>query len=217
MTRNGKIFAGLAAAGVLLAGSAAAIANRHGGWHHRGHHGMGGAMMGLPFGGRVCSGNLAEKVDYMAVRIEHRVKPTDAQKPAFEELKTAMKAAAGKVAAACPAQPAAMADGQGPAGKPAAKELPARLAETETQLAAALDAVRTVRPVAEKFYASLDEAQKKAVSEMGRGGGRKWGHHHRWNRDDRGPGRGDDRGRGPGAGPGTGPGSNDTRPDEQMQ
>ena len=183
MTRNGKILTGLGIAAVLIAGSAAAIAHRDGGWRHHGHHGWGGphmGMMGGPLGGRICSGNLAEKADHMAVRIEHRVKPTDAQKPAFEDLKTALRTAAGKVQAACPAAPAPAAEGADAAAKPAIKDPTVRLAETEAQLAAALEAIKTVRPAAEKFYAALDETQKKAVSEMGMGGKRKWGGgHHR--------------------------------------
>lgn len=191
MTRKGKVFAGAA---VLLAlGSAAAVAHRHGGWHHRGHHGWGGLQMGGsgPIG-RVCRGDLAEKADHMLVRIEHRVKPTDAQKPAFEELKTAMKSAAAKVEASCPTPPARTAEGSDQ--KPSRKEITARLAETEVQLAAVLDGLKIVRPAAEKFYASLDDAQKEAVSFMGRGKHGKWGMHHHRRGEGRGPGRMMDRG-----------------------
>lgn len=183
MNRNGKILAGAA---VLLAlGSAAAVAHRQGGWHGKGHHGMGGMHMG--FGGpmgRFCKGDLAERTDYMLVRIEHRVKPTDAQKPGFEEFKSAMKAAAAKVAAACPAAPQAAATDTGEdksERKRVRKELPERLADTEAQLTAALDALKTVRPAAEKLYATLDQAQKDTVSKMGmrgkhmRGDRKSWG------------------------------------------
>ena len=37
------------------------------------------------------------KADHMLVRIEHRVKPTDDQKAAFDEFKTAARSAAGKL------------------------------------------------------------------------------------------------------------------------
>jgi hypothetical protein len=134
-------------------------------------------------GGRFCSGNGAEMADHLLVRIEHKVKPTEAQKPAFEELKSAVKAAAGKVQQACPAQPA-----QAPGDPPAAPVSPLeRLADAETLTAATLEAIKTVRPAAEKFYATLDDGQKKKLSE-------RWSHWRdgRWGRY---------RGHGPDGGP----------------
>lgn len=176
MTRNGKILAG--AAVILTLGSAAAVAHRHGGWHHKGHHGWGGphGMMGLA--GPLCRGNPAEKADLMMVRLEYKVNLTDAQKPTFNELKTAVKTASTKVAAACPPRPEPTADGD---ANPAPKDITARLADTEAQLAAALEGMKIIRPAAEKLYASLDDAQKKAVSEIGMGRRGHWGRHHdRW-------------------------------------
>jgi hypothetical protein len=175
MTRNGKVLAGAAA--VLALGSAAALAHRYGGGHPGQHHGWRGAPGILGLAGPLCRGNATEKADLMLVRLEYRLKPTDAQKPAFDELKSAVKSAAGKVAAACPAksQPTASdAKDQGPA----TRDITARLADAEAQLTAALDGLKTVRPAAEKLYASLDEAQKKAVSEFGMGGHAKGGRHH---------------------------------------
>ncbi len=171
MTRNGKIALAVAAVALTL-GAAGAIAKRHHHWgqgHHHGHH------MGYGFGGplaAICRGDASEMADHMLVRIEHRVKPTDAQKPVFDELKTTVKAAAGKMAAACPTEPAPAAD-----GKPVRKAPPERLADTESGLTAALDAVRIVRPVADKFYAALTDDQKTILSEMGSRGKR--GHHDR--------------------------------------
>jgi hypothetical protein len=188
MTRNGKILAG--AAVILTLGSAAAVAHRHGGWHHKGHHGWGGphGMMGLA--GPLCRGNAAEKADLMMVRLEYKVNPTDAQKPAFDELKMAVKTAAAKVAAVCPPRPEPTADG---GTKPAPKDITARLADTEAQLAAAIEGMKIIRPAAEKLYASLDDEQKKAVSEIGMGKrGHRGPHHDRWEErggDRDGPGR----------------------------
>ena len=197
MKRNGKILAG--AAVLIAVGSAAAVANRHGGWHHGGHHGWGGPHKGgmAPFG-RLCHGDVAEKADHILVRIEHRVKRTEAQKPAFDELKAAMKNAAAKVSESCPKLPAATAEGDNKDQRPARKPITERLAETEAQLAAVLEGLKVVRPAAEKFYASLDDAQKEAVSHMGRGKHGKWGKH----RHHRGEGRGPMRDRMPGRGPG---------------
>jgi hypothetical protein len=208
MTRNGKILAG--AAVILTLGSAAAIAHRHGGGHHKGHHGWGGphGMMGLA--GPLCRGNAAEKADLMMVRLQYKVNPTDAQKPAFEELKTAVKSAAEKVAAACPPKPEPAADGAKPE-RPAPKEITARLADTEAQLAAALEGVKIVRPAAEKLYATLDDAQKKAVSEIGMGKRGKWGkHHERWEKRGRDGGPDGERG-----GPGGGPAGDDGTPERE--
>jgi hypothetical protein len=179
MTRNGKVLA--AAAVVLTLGSVAALAHRHGGNHER-HHGWGGAPGMFGLAGPVCRGNPAEMADLMMVRLEYRVKPTEAQKPAFQELKTAMKSAADIVAAACPAKPSQTAERKDqPAPR---KDVTARLADTEAQLAAALEGVRLVRPAAEKLYALLDEAQKNAVSEFRFGRHAKWHRQHgRWGRD----------------------------------
>lgn len=177
MTRNGKLLAGAAA--ILTLGSAAAVASRHSGWHHNGHHGWGGSQGIMGLAGPLCRENPAERADLMMVRLQYKVNPTDAQKPAFDELKSAVKTAAAKVAAACPAK-AEPAQGTDRMSTP--KDITARLAETEAQLAAALDGVKTIRPAAERLYASLDEAQKKAVSEIGLGRHGKWHHrgHHRW-------------------------------------
>ncbi len=161
MTRTMTI--ALSVAALTAVGAAGAVAHRYQhdgpGWgHHDRHFGIMGPM------GALCRGNGAEMADHMLVRIEHRVKPTEAQKPSFEELRTTLAAAAAKIEAACPPPPAKTADGEFTPKPPTE-----RLAEAETSLAATLDAVRTVRPVADKFYATLDDAQKKAFTEMGPG------------------------------------------------
>ena len=61
--------------------------------------------------GAVCSGNGAEMADHILVSIEYKVKPTDAQKPAFEELKSAARAAAAKAKTACPPERVKSAEG----------------------------------------------------------------------------------------------------------
>lgn len=213
MTRNGKIIAG--AAVILTLGSAAAVAHRHGGWHHRGHHGWGGpqGMMGPV--GRLCRGNPAEKADLMLVRLEYKVNPTDAQKPALEELKTAVRSAAQKIAAACPRTEPSSAENDAEPGRSAPKEITARLADAEAQLTAVLEGLKVVRPAAEKLYATLDEAQKKAVSEMGRGKHGRWGRMHgHWDRRDGERGPPESRG-GPGGGPERGGPPDDGTPERE--
>lgn len=200
MTRNKKFFIGGIALAAIAAGGIAASAARGGFGHHGGRMGgMGGGMMGA-----VCKGDAAEMADHMLVRIEHKVKPTDAQKPAFDELKAAAKAAAAKAKAGCPAARVQAADGT----RPAPKSPTERLAVMETALAAQLDAVRTVRPAAEKFYASLTEEQKKAFSVRERG----MGGMHRGGGDGEGRGMHGGRGHGGWRGDRGGDGAGDMTP-----
>ena len=199
MTRNTKYLIGGIALAALTAGGIAASAHRgDGGWGH--HHG--GGKMGMM--GAVCGGNAAEMADHMLVRLEYKVKPTDAQKPAFEELKAAAKAAAAKAKAGCPAEPVRAADG----AKPAPKAPTEKLAMMEAKLAAELDAVRTVRPAADKFYATLSDDQKKALTER-EGGWQHRGEQGGGDRGDRGGrghhGRGGERGGERGDAPGAAP------------
>lgn len=165
MTRNRTfILAGVGAAAVGLA-AAGAIAAR-GDWHNFGGHGgrrggptMGMAGFGLGIGSplrRLCRGDAGEMADHMLVRIEHKLKPTDAQKPAFEDLKTAMRSAAEKIEASCPPKPD---QSKGAEGEKRLTPVE-RLAQTQAGLEASLEAVKTVRPAAEKFYASLSDEQK---------------------------------------------------------
>ncbi|MFA5951196.1 MAG: Spy/CpxP family protein refolding chaperone [Hyphomicrobium sp.] len=174
------VLAGVAAVTVGLA-AAGAVAHRAGGWddHHDrgpGMHRQGGGpigmmgMAGFGFGGpmaRFCRHDGSEMADHMLVRIEHRVKPTEAQTAAFDEFKTATRAAADRMKAACPKQ-AAKDDAASDATPPSPIE---RLAEAQAGLEASLEALKTFRPAAEKFYATLDDAQKAKLTERHRGGG----------------------------------------------
>ncbi len=182
MTRKGKyIFAGLTAVTVGLA-AAAAMADREHYWpgHNKGRHfGHSGGLMGFAFGGpnyRICRGDVAEMADHMLVRVEHRVKPTDAQKAAFDEFKTATRSAAEKLREACPKAPEKAENGE--PQKPTSIE---RLAQTQTGLEASLDALKAFRPAAEKFYATLSDEQKAKLDRRGGKG------HWRRDRGERGP------------------------------
>lgn len=190
MTRKGKYLLGGAAAAVVGLVAAGAMADRGQFWngHKRQHFGHGGAgMMALGFGGpnfRMCRGDTAERADHMLVRIEHRVKPTDDQKAAFDEFKTAARSAAEKLRDGCPKKP----ENAG-AGEPPKVTAIERLAQTQAGLEASLDALKVFRPAAEKFYASLNDDQKAKLDRRGRGKG-PWGRDHRGPKDDgeRGPG-----------------------------
>jgi len=190
-SRKRVLIGGLAVVAVA-AGAVAASAHRGGFGHH-------GGAMGHGLMGAVCTGNGAEMADHMLVRIEYTVKPTDAQKPAFDELKAAARAAAAKAKTACPPEPVKAADGTAPRPHKSPVE---RLAMMESRLSAELEAIRTVRPAAEKFYASLSDDQKMAMTqpehgrvESGRRGedrdgeqGGGWHRRHGWeNRDGSGP------------------------------
>jgi hypothetical protein len=108
-------------------------------------------------------------VDHILVHIDHKVKPTDAQKAVFDELKTATRVAAEKMKTACP-----------PVASTEAPKSPIeRLDRAQARLEASLDAIKTVRPAAEKFYASLSDEQKAALLEH-RG--------HGWRHREDGPG-----------------------------
>lgn len=207
MTRKGKyVLASIAAATVGLA-AAGAMAERGHYWdhykwggkeRHARHHGGSMGLMGLAFGGpnyRICRGDPAEAADHMLVRIEHRVKPTEEQKGVFEEFKTAARAAAQKLHEVCP-KPAEQAkdakDGERHRRNPVE-----RLAQTQAGLETSLEALKTFRPAAEKFYAALSDEQKQKLERRGRGGDK--GKRH-WKRD-RGPQDGPGNERAPDGGP----------------
>lgn len=185
MTRKGKfILAGLAAATVGLS-AAGAIAQRAHYWegHHKGRHlGHGGpmGMLNLGFGGphgRICRGDSAEFADIMLVRMEHRLKPTDAQEAVFDEFKQATRTAAEKLREACPKRPERTDDGER-----VRRTAVERLADTQAGLEASLDALKVYRPAAEKLYAALSDEQKAKVD---RRGGKHGGKHGKWERGPR--------------------------------
>ena len=202
MTRHTKLLLGGVALAALGLGAAGAIA-RHGdqGWgrHGFGHHGgmFGGPGMG--HSGLLCrDGRAGEMADHMLVSIEHKVKPTEAQKAAFDDLKTAARSAVAKAQTGCPVKATVEPAKDGTATRPPRPSPVERLANAEAMTAATLDAIKMVRPAAEKFYAALSEEQKAALNERpDHKGGRGW-----WHRDghrggpDRGEGRGPDRGSG---------------------
>lgn len=226
MTRTKKLVIGGLAIAALGAASVAAVAGHRGhhGWGGYGHHGgmgkhgrmgkmgMHGGFMGhgLRF---VCRRNSAEKIDHMLVHLKHRAELTDAQMPTFEEFSDTVRSAAAKMKESCPPKPEwrkSKADGEEQDGDAAAKpQRPSpieRLARMETMMVAALEAIRTVRPSAEKLYATLSDEQKAKFTE--RRGKRGWGKHrggkkhwrqHRGSRSD--DGQGPSRGDGPDSGP----------------
>ena len=120
---------------------------------------------------------------------ETRLKITDAQRPAWNKLVTAVKSSSGAMEKIC-ADPAKM--------KPPAT-LPERAQRMEEMTAMRLEQIRQVRPALDEVYATFTEDQKKTADEMvgrfmrhGRGG---WGDHGSGGHDRH-------HGRGPEGGPG---------------
>src|SRR5262249_35902337 len=94
----------------------------------------------------VCSDDAAQLTDWPIERISEVVEPTDAQRPALDELRAASAKAIDMLKAGCPkARPSI------PTG---------RLAAMESRLQVMLAAVQTVRPALERFYQSLTDEQK---------------------------------------------------------
>ena len=120
---------------------------------------MGPGMMGWPVMGRMlCDPRAAGMAEWQIAAIERAIQPTDAQRPLLDALKTASSQATETVAKACPRELP-----QSPTG---------RLEVMEERLTAMLDAVKTVRPPFEAFYASLSDEQK---ARLARAAPRRWG------------------------------------------
>lgn len=158
----------LAAVSVWLA--AAPVAAQPGG--PSGPDGWGPGMMMGPgmgrggFGAMMCNPRAAGLAEWRMDRIERATRPTEAQKTTLNDLRTASTKAAELIAAACPKEPPATAT--------------ARLAMAEKRAQAMLQAVQTVRPAFDAFYAALDAEQKARLDAAGPRG---WGWRG-WRRDD---------------------------------
>jgi LTXXQ motif family protein len=94
----------------------------------------------------VCSDNASDLTSWPIDRISEVVQPTDAQRPALEDFRTASARSVDILKAGCP------------------KDLPStpvgRLAAMDSRLQVMLQAVETVRPALDRFYQSLNDEQK---------------------------------------------------------
>lgn len=130
-----------------------------------------GAMMGpgmMGWGGRggmgmLCNPRAAGLAEWRTERIERLVQPTEAQRAALNDLRTASTKAAEQIAAACPRDLPASA--------------PARLELMEKRMESMLAALKTVRPAFVAFYGTLTDEQKARLDQAGprRWGWRDWG------------------------------------------
>jgi LTXXQ motif family protein len=104
----------------------------------------------------VCSNGASDLTDWPIGRISEVVQPTEAQRPALDELRAASQKAVDILRAGCP------------------KDLPStptgRLAAMENRLKVMLQAVQTVRPPLERFYQLLSDEQKARLNAVSPGG-----------------------------------------------
>jgi len=104
---------------------------------------------------QICSGDPRGLTDFPIEQISRQVEPTQAQQALLDSLKAATDKAVQTLQAACP------------------NDLPAtptgRLAAMRIRVQAMLQAVQTVRPALDKFYASLNDEQKERFNGLDQG------------------------------------------------
>ena len=99
-----------------------------------------------------CNPGAAGFSEWQYDRIIRTVRPNDAQKKLLDDVQTASAKAAESIAATCPAE--------FPSGANA------RLAFMEKRMESMLEAIHTVRPALDAFYAALDADQKTRLDEL---------------------------------------------------
>jgi len=111
--------------------------------------------------GRMCDPATAGFAEWRISRLEQLIRPTDAQRLKLDELKAASTKASEAMRSACPTDiPATM---------------PGRMEAMEKRMEAMLQAVKTVRPALDAFYATLTDQQKAQIdSNSGRGRFWRW-------------------------------------------
>jgi hypothetical protein len=129
-----------------------------------------GMMMGPGIAGpgtfdRMCGPSAAGFAEWRTDRLDQILKLTDAQRPKFDEFKAASAKAADAMRSACPtAFPGTMT---------------ARMELMEKRAEAMLQAIKTVRPALDAFYATLTDEQKERINSNS-GGRRFWRWRDRW-------------------------------------
>ncbi len=124
---------------------------------------MGPGMMGHGAFGHMCGPAAAGFAEWRIDRLEQVLKPTDAQRAKFDELKTASNKAADIMRSACPTD--------------FPKTVVGRMEVMEKRADAMAQAVKTVRPAMEAFYATLSDEQK---AQLDTGRGRFWHWRDHW-------------------------------------
>ena len=117
---------------------------------------MNGSTEGAPSAGSraaACSRQAGSFIDLPVQRIERVVQPTAQQQSAFDDLKKAAQNASDQLESFCPSA--------------VPKSPVARLDTVGTRLSAMADAIKSVRPNLQTFYASLNDEQKARFNTMG--------------------------------------------------
>jgi LTXXQ motif family protein len=117
---------------------------------------MNGSTRGAPSTGNMvaaCSQGAGNFIDLPAQRIEQVVQPTAQQQSAFNDLKNAAQKAGDQLQSSCPTA--------------VPKSPVARVETVETRLTAMADAIKSVRPDLQNFYASLSDEQKAKFNTIG--------------------------------------------------
>jgi hypothetical protein len=104
----------------------------------------------------VCSNDASELTDWPIARISGVVQPTEAQRPALDELRAASQKAMDLLKAGCPSDLPSTPTG--------------RLAAMESRVKVMLQAVQMVRPPLERFYQLLSDEQKARLNAVSPGG-----------------------------------------------
>jgi hypothetical protein len=104
---------------------------------------------------RICSGQAQGLTDFSIQKIAQQVEPDQNQQALLNDLKAATIKAVNILQTACPSELASTPTG--------------RLAAMRTRVDAMLQAVQTVRPALEKFYASLNDEQRERFNAVDQG------------------------------------------------
>jgi hypothetical protein len=126
---------------------------------------MGPGIGGPGMFGRMCGPGASGFMEWRIDRLEQVLKLTDAQRPKFDEFKAASGKAAETIRGACPTEPP--------------NTMPGRMEVMEKRTEAMLQAIKTVRPALDAFYATLTADQKERI-ESRRGERRYWRWRDRW-------------------------------------
>src|SRR5690606_16345298 len=122
-------------------------------------------MMSRGMSGRMCGPGAAGFAEWRTERLARVLQLTDAQKPKFDEFKSASAKAAETMRAACPtATPTSMTS---------------RMAAMEKRMETMRRAIKTLRRALVAFYASLTD-ERKARLETDRGPRGHWRWRDRW-------------------------------------
>ena len=104
---------------------------------------------------RICSGQAQGLTDFSIQKIAQQVEPDQKQQALLDDLRAATIKAVNILQTACPSELPSTPTG--------------RLAAMRTRVDAMLQAVRTVRPALEKFYASLNDEQRERFNAVDQG------------------------------------------------